>query len=88
MVQKSTLRTKYSVGCCMFVYGWPVLGLRFGLNLYFLFVQWDFFRSQIRGRLYVCDTKLAKSAHYASSAFFRKIDEKYARNDELCQKLR
>ena len=31
--------------------------------------------------------KLFKSANYAGSAFFRKIDENYARDDKLCQKL-
>ena len=32
-----------------------------------------------------CAAKLAKSANYASSAFFREIHENYASNYELCQ---
>lgn len=34
-----------------------------------------------------CLAKLVQCASYARTAFFRKIDVKYARHDELCQKL-
>jgi len=35
----------------------------------------------------ICAAKLTKSANYVSRVFFRKIDQKCARIDKLCQQL-